>query len=473
MGHTARVTRATAAVMRLPLALIVITAGLLVRLPRLFLITLWADEYHTIRVLRLPLASIVAGDYIDLNPPLYFLLLLGYSQLVGGAEIALRSFSLIFATLSLLLTFLIGLELWRSRLAAAAATSILAFNPLWIYYATEIRSYALLGFLSLLSLLSYLRMRHGSRPTLGWAMLLALSIAACGYTHHFGLLTAGVVGIFGLVDLASAERRRWAIRGLSATVGGLILYTPGLLLVKQRLEELSPPDAASRIPISDIFTIFTLSFHHPWYEPLMIVVATLALAVGLVSALAEPTTRRAALALGLALAACAGVAVAANLAQINISRRYLLHVASLSFILLGATMLPEGAGWRRLARLVGALAIGLYLIYGLDFAAHYGQENRIALFKADWRAVSQVIAAQSLPDEPYVIMGWDATPVQYYLGKSAINSTQLNSELATNARPSYLIVMSRYGLTPPNLAQAELIYEDPVAAVRLLRLRTR
>ncbi|RZK26178.1 MAG: hypothetical protein EOO63_15030, partial [Hymenobacter sp.] len=90
------------------------------------------------------------------HPPLYFLLLKGWTSLWGTGEKGLRSFSLLAATLTLLVAARVG-RLVSPR-AAWLLPLLLACCPPFLYFALEARMYALYLLLAALDLYWLLRL---------------------------------------------------------------------------------------------------------------------------------------------------------------------------------------------------------------------------------------------------------------------------------------------------------------------------
>jgi hypothetical protein len=119
----------------------------------------------------------------DTSPPLYYLLLWGWTRVLGTSDGALRAFSLVCALACLPL--LVRLAAWAGgRKAGLPACVLYAFLPLAIYYGTEGRMYALLW----LCVLAYawstaVLQRRGASALRALAWVAA---GACGFlTHYF------------------------------------------------------------------------------------------------------------------------------------------------------------------------------------------------------------------------------------------------------------------------------------------------
>jgi mannosyltransferase len=116
----------------------------------------------------------------DFNPPLYYLLLAGWMQLVGSSELALRSLSVVFFVGTLLVTWRFMVDLLDvPRRRAWLYLALIACNPMLLYYAVEARMYSLVALLAATSFYAWL----AQRP-----VLYVISTAAGLYTHYFIVL---------------------------------------------------------------------------------------------------------------------------------------------------------------------------------------------------------------------------------------------------------------------------------------------
>jgi hypothetical protein len=161
--------------------------------------SLWFDELGTLT------AAGWGGSWLDAirpaltvptlpKPPLFFLVTHAFLML-GDRVFLLRLPAVLFATLTVPLTYVLGRTLFDERVGLLGAL-LLAIAPLQIRYAQEARMYSLLAFLSMLSLYLYWRaVRSGRyRWWLGFALVTVLNL----YTHLFAFLVLGVLGLFAL-----------------------------------------------------------------------------------------------------------------------------------------------------------------------------------------------------------------------------------------------------------------------------------
>ncbi len=146
----------------------------------------WNDEGNSARLSERPLPAIIEGTASDVHPPLYYLALRGWRELVGETEFGLRSFSTFAGILTVAAVVALGRWLagWGVGLVAGF---LVAVNPALVYYSQEARMYALLALLAVLITLALLRW-FGRYPLRGWgkwAVAYILVAAAGLYTHYF------------------------------------------------------------------------------------------------------------------------------------------------------------------------------------------------------------------------------------------------------------------------------------------------
>jgi Dolichyl-phosphate-mannose-protein mannosyltransferase len=208
------------------LALLVLAAGLAVRLTAARATFLNPDEAHHVLIGRQPtLASTVLVSRVSAHPPLLFLVLHGWRPL-GESEFLLRLPSVIAATGALWLGFL-----WmRGAFGPAAALgglALLSFSPSVVALSTEIRQYPLLllGAAGALAALG----RWLGEPTRGRAAGVGGWLALALLSHYSALaliLAAAPVIVVALVrKRAVAEQGPvWAAVGASLVALGALLF---------------------------------------------------------------------------------------------------------------------------------------------------------------------------------------------------------------------------------------------------------
>jgi mannosyltransferase len=158
----------------------------------------WWDEIATIRLARMPLPEFLHALWrFEANMSFYYLLVRGWIQF-GDGEAWLRLLSAIFAIAAIPAIYAVG-KVVSGRTTGLLAALILSVNAAHVAYAQEARSYSLLIFLCLLSLLFFLRMDESG--TFNAVSYVAVSTLAV-YTHFFAVF-------FLAAQWSSLPWRRW------------------------------------------------------------------------------------------------------------------------------------------------------------------------------------------------------------------------------------------------------------------------
>jgi mannosyltransferase len=166
------------------LAILLLAAAL--RLSTLGLQSFWYDEAFTpVHVLRVSLGATLHNVvHTENTPPLWYMLEWLISRVLGTGVVALRLLSALAGIATVAVAWAIGSELAGRRAAIVTAT-LVAVNPLFVWYSQEARAYALFVFTTSLALLCFLRaMRELTNRRL---LEFALSASLALLTHYFAV----------------------------------------------------------------------------------------------------------------------------------------------------------------------------------------------------------------------------------------------------------------------------------------------
>ena len=188
---------------------------------------LWLDEALTVDISRLPLHDISGALRRDGAPPLFYVLLHFWMQVFGTSDLAVRSLSGVVSCLTLPLVWIAARRL-GGRTAAVAATVLVASSPFAVYYGTEARMYALVGFLVAAGVVAVQRALE--RPRLGNLIAVGVCTAALLYSHYWALYLVAATGLWLLwTAWRGPEATRRAARLLvGAVVVGGLAFVPWL-----------------------------------------------------------------------------------------------------------------------------------------------------------------------------------------------------------------------------------------------------
>jgi uncharacterized membrane protein len=202
----------------LPLAIVVsIAAGL-----RFYFIernSLWLDEHTSLDVATKSLSDIVTGKGFNSHtPPFYYVVLHFWLLLFEQSETALRSFSVVFDLLNIVLLYRISLRITRSDVNAFSVAFLYAISPFAIYFAQDGRMYTMLVFLCLLTSQLLLRFPFSSRRL----DISFVVLAICGmYTHYYYalFLASGSLAVMFASGLTRKQQLHYVVLGVLVAVG--------------------------------------------------------------------------------------------------------------------------------------------------------------------------------------------------------------------------------------------------------------
>lgn len=377
-----------------------ILAGFALRIVAVGLPSYWGDEMVSVTVARLPTSAIpgwVAEN--DPHPPLYYLVLHGWTRLVGESEFATRALSALLGVAAIPLVGALARRLF-GPVAVIVAMALLALNPLQVAQARDARMYPLLVALTLgATLILWQQLR---RPSVGgWASYTLLGAAAL-YTHYYGGLALIAHGLWALTLLRT--NRRFVLQFVAAGAGTTLLYLPWLapsLIVVTAYEGYGWSTGESGIgswpqAVARCLQVFLTG---PWTpaEPWNVAVTGLAVALAVGgTAAALQRERRGAVLLALLVLVPITLVYLASLQRPLFMPRYLI-LANPPFLLLAAAAVVAGRGW--LAPAGVALAAGTVVLQGVG-VERFLADPRYA--NADWRAAARFVAAREQPNDGIV-----------------------------------------------------------------------
>lgn len=143
------------------------------------------------------------------HPPVYFLALAGWMEVLGRGEVALRLLSVLFGTLSIPLMYQFGRKAIDVR-AGVVAALLLAVAPVHIFYSQTARMYTLLGALALLTWWLVLKLETDNRKRY-WLTLTVGSLIGLATHYYMGLVIASQAAYW---LLAGKRQRRLLLQWL-------------------------------------------------------------------------------------------------------------------------------------------------------------------------------------------------------------------------------------------------------------------
>jgi 4-amino-4-deoxy-L-arabinose transferase-like glycosyltransferase len=202
---------------------VLLLVALGVRLLGIELQPLWWDEGFSLYFATESTPRLLELTSLDIHPPLYYLLLQGWYQMVGVGALQSRWFSVLVGVLAIPLGWRVAHDLFGKRTAWLTAL-LLTISPFHIYYSQEVRMYGLMVVLTLAAVIAWRRRKW---VALGLALLAGL------LTQYYFALMAGAIGLLVLGEL---RQKRYGWQGpLLAAAVAVLGYLPWVVYALPRL----------------------------------------------------------------------------------------------------------------------------------------------------------------------------------------------------------------------------------------------
>jgi hypothetical protein len=215
--------------------------------------SLWMDEGLSIGIASQPLFDIPGVLRMDGSPPLYYMLLSIWMDLVGDGPGETQALSVAIALLAVPGGMWAGWSLFGRR-AGLVCAALCAVNPFLTQFAQETRMYSLMLVLSLLATAAFLHVFAFGRR--GYLPLFFVLLALMLYTHNWGLfLSFGLVCALVPCWYVSENRHSFWKDALIGFGGAGLLYLPWLPTLLHQIQHtgapwLNPPNFGAPIQIS-------------------------------------------------------------------------------------------------------------------------------------------------------------------------------------------------------------------------------
>jgi mannosyltransferase len=215
--------------------------------------SLWMDEGLSIGIASQPLFDIPSVLRVDGSPPLYYMLLSVWIDLVGNGPGETQALSVAIALLAVPGGMWAGWSLFGRR-AGLICAALCAVNPFLTQFAQETRMYSLMLVLSLLATTAFLHVFAFGRR--GYLPLFFVLLALMLYTHNWGLfLAAGLVCALVPCWYVSENRHSFWRDALIGFGGAGLLYLPWVPTLFHQIQHtgapwLNPPNFGAPVQIT-------------------------------------------------------------------------------------------------------------------------------------------------------------------------------------------------------------------------------
>jgi 4-amino-4-deoxy-L-arabinose transferase-like glycosyltransferase len=420
-------------------ALVAMTLALAIGLQQ----SVWFDEAYSIFLARQSTDQLLYLTSIDTHPPLYYLLLKGWTALFGFGETALRSLSVVAMGTAVVMAGLLLRRMFTAKIAAIALPFVV-FAPMLLRYGFEIRMYAVAMLIGIVATYVLVVALHASRRN-QWVLyaLYAVLVAAGTLTLYYMVLL-WLAHLVWLIWQARREKKP-IVRApwLGALVVGALLFLPWLPVFMSQVTNTALAPVTQALNLDNLMGILSFMFiYQPSWQvgaflSLVIVLLIIVLAIFFtkVFRLADKQQRSYLVLLALYVLIPIVVLALISLVRPLYLERYLSHVIIGGYMLVGAAigMLMVKGPSRKLHFIsAGVLAV---LLIGVVQLVQVGNFNFQRMYKP---ATSQMVAelADCSPDttilaaDPYIAM-----ELSYYLPDCEIRFYSETAELTGGYAP--------------------------------------
>lgn len=336
-------------------------------------------------------------------PPLYYIMVWGWTKVFGVGTLGFRTFSALAGALTVPVMYLAGRRISpRVGLWAAALT---ACNPAMYYYSQEARCYALLILFSAVAFVLWLRALENAdaRSLMLWAGASILALL----THYFAA--------FLFVPQAIIIARRLGLRRVLLPVGSVVLVGLALLPLAvsqhgngKKSEWIEESSLVSRV--AETAKQFLVGVYGP-LEILTALIAGLLAACALVLVVRRTEARERQAARDFAIVGAVGVGlplIAAATHVLDVFDGRNVIAAWIPWALLLAIGLAAPRARRAGASLGICLCVlSLVVIAAIDEIPGYQRD--------DWRGVAKALGTPRSPDRVLVAERYSSMPLSIYL----------------------------------------------------------
>jgi uncharacterized membrane protein len=207
--------------------------GAVLRLHHLGTESLWLDEAFSVQLAHSSLSTIAIETAKDVHPPLYYVALHYWVHLAGGSEAGVRMLSAVVSVASIIVLYRLA-SLLFDRPTGVIAACFAAVSPFQIEFAQEARMYALLAWLSVLSLYFFVRCLSARGPwtrgrwALGAGYVVSTTLMMYTQAYSVFIIAAETLVLVTTMVGSTTESRRTAKQCALALAISVILFLPWL-----------------------------------------------------------------------------------------------------------------------------------------------------------------------------------------------------------------------------------------------------
>lgn len=417
----------------LQLLTIIILIGMVFRFYQLGFERIWLDEAVSIRIAKQSIETILFSKQDTANPPLYCAILHFFIK-YNDSEFIARLPSAIFGTVSIPLIYLLGRYLFSIKEGLISAF-LLSISSIHINYSQETRSYALMLFLTLMTITFFYKAytQNNKNAWVGFTLSAILLV----YTHFFGFFVMIAISCFYFINEFDISKYKFKSSGkhkfvITSSIVFLLATSPIIIWVLQEFGY-SSGHKTWGMAQEGFFSIILTNFSS-YSSPLTILFFVL-LVFGLIASFIHTKKPLSLLAVWLFLPLTTGYFLAGTM---PFQPRYLLFTLPAFLILIsrgitGITnfILPiesenikkKSKEYAKKVKHKNQMSINIIvLIIVIITLLSYGplHTNYTTLQKNDWETASRYLESITRPGDAVVPMpGYMRQPLEYYYDNSS------------------------------------------------------
>lgn len=163
--------------------------------------------------------------FSPVHVPGYYFILAGFSELTGWHLFTGRLLAMFLGFVSVAVTYRLAYRISNKDVVVAiGAAAAMALSGWTIFFMHEARMYTLMVLTGLLTVASYYNLLERHHPPLRAYAYLVLSGTALLYSHNFGVVTLGALGIYHLYRVREdGLSHRWMRTLISFALAGLLI----------------------------------------------------------------------------------------------------------------------------------------------------------------------------------------------------------------------------------------------------------
>lgn len=379
--------------------------------------SLWFDEAFSAYITQFNFAEIAAFTSADVHPPFYYWLLKVWEMLFGTSDLAIRSMSVFFGGVVIVLSYLLTRRLF-GRLSAGVSLVFLALSPMLIRYSDEARMYTVAAAIILLA--TYVLVKATESNKRRYWVIYGLLVGLGMWTHYFTAVAwlthwvwRAIVTRRGTTKWKNFWPKFFTKNWIVAYVVAIAVFIPWLPFMALQLGTIQGVGFWISSVTADSFTnYFSNLFYYlehdqvfGWWAFLLwaVIIGLVIVARKTFKVLGRQDKINYLLTTVLASAPVV-ILFVMSLPPLRSSfvERYLL-IAVIGFAMFAAVTLVVGTrNWRPWARVIPVVLIAGMMIFGITNVYYYGNYNKNTNMHVLTGEVVQAIAKKAAPGEPIV-----------------------------------------------------------------------